>query len=144
MRGYFEIGIFQPKTEENVGTLYRSAYQLGAAGIFTIGKRYKNQASDTTKTFKHIPLREYKSFEEYYSNLPYSCQLVGIEQNGKDLKNFCYPERISFLLGNENYGLPKNIIDKCHHVLSLNSIRMDSFNVSVAGSLVMYHKQFLS
>ncbi len=36
---YFEIGIFHPKTKENIGTLWRSAYQLGAAGIFTIGKR---------------------------------------------------------------------------------------------------------
>jgi len=28
---YFGIGIYQGKTESNVGTLWRSAYQLGAA-----------------------------------------------------------------------------------------------------------------
>ena len=39
---YFEIGIFHTKTEQNVGTLWRSAFQLGAAGVFTIGKRYDN------------------------------------------------------------------------------------------------------
>lgn len=31
-RGYFEIGVYHPKTPMNVGTLWRSAYQLGAAG----------------------------------------------------------------------------------------------------------------
>lgn len=30
---YFEIGIFHPKHGENIGTLWRTAYQLGAAGI---------------------------------------------------------------------------------------------------------------
>lgn len=50
MSGYFEIGIFHSKTEQNIGTLWRSAYQLGASGIFTIGKRYKEMSSDTYKT----------------------------------------------------------------------------------------------
>lgn len=46
MRGYFEIGIYNNKTPSNLGTLWRSAYQLGAAGIFVIGQRYPKQASD--------------------------------------------------------------------------------------------------
>jgi tRNA(Leu) C34 or U34 (ribose-2'-O)-methylase TrmL len=44
---YFEIGIYHPKTRNNVGTLWRSAYQLGASGLFTIGRRYERQSSDT-------------------------------------------------------------------------------------------------
>jgi tRNA (guanosine-2'-O-)-methyltransferase len=44
MRGYYGIGIENVKTAENVGTLWRSAYILGASFIFTIGKRYKKQA----------------------------------------------------------------------------------------------------
>jgi len=35
--GYFEIGILHPRNSANVGTLWRSAYQLGASGIFIIG-----------------------------------------------------------------------------------------------------------
>ncbi len=143
-RGYFEIGIYHPKKEVNVGTLWRSAYQLGATGIFTIGKRFISQASNTTQSQKHIPLREYPSFEEYKKNLPYDCQIVAIEEGGKNIKNFCYPSRISFLLGAEEHGLPLEIIEKCHHLISLDSVRMNSYNVSVAGSIVMYHKNYLS
>ena len=40
MRGYFEIGIYRTKCDANVGTLWRSSFQLGASGIFTIGKRF--------------------------------------------------------------------------------------------------------
>ena len=36
MSGYFEIGIYNGKTEVNMGTLWRSAYQLGASGIFIV------------------------------------------------------------------------------------------------------------
>ncbi len=41
--GYFGIGIYQAKRFENVGVLWRGAYQLGASYIFTIGKRYRRQ-----------------------------------------------------------------------------------------------------
>ena len=58
-RGYFEIGIYQGKTPANLGTLWRSAFQLGAAGIFLIGNRFKKHASDTTSAYRHIPLRQY-------------------------------------------------------------------------------------
>lgn len=88
----------------------RSAFQLGAAGIFIIGSRFKKQSSDTTKTYRHVPLREYETFDEYYQNLPYFTRIVGIEFGGKDIKDFCYPERCSFLLGNESFGIPPNII----------------------------------
>ena len=43
MRGYFEIGILNGQYSVNYGTLLRSAYQLGAAGIFFIGKKFKHQ-----------------------------------------------------------------------------------------------------
>ena len=57
--GYFEIGIYQPRSVENIGTLWRSAYQLGAAGIFVIGRSYRKQTSDTESTLRLVPLRHY-------------------------------------------------------------------------------------
>lgn len=139
-RGFFEIGIYHPKTEDNIGTLWRSAYQLGANGIFVIGKRYKHQSSDTTKTYRHIPLREYLTFDEFYNNIPFDTQLIGIEMGGKFLDEFTHPERAVYLLGAEDHGLPSDIINRCHRIVSLSSINTESYNVAVAGSLVMYHR----
>ena len=140
IRGYFEIGIYHTKTVINVGTLWRSAYQLGASGIFTIGKRYPHQTSDTLKTYRHIPYREYLTFEEFLNNRPFSCLLIGIEMGGKPLVQFHHPERAIYLLGAEDHGLPDNVLKQCNLLTSIESIRTESYNVAVAGSIVMYHR----
>lgn len=141
-RGFFEIGVFHPKTEENIGTLWRSAFQLGAAGIFTIGRRYKSQASDTTAAHRHIPLRHFNTFEEFNAARPFNCPLIGIEMGGHSLSKMVHPVQAVYLLGSEDGGLPPSILDKCQHVISLESVRSASYNVAVAGSLVMYHRAF--
>lgn len=139
-RGYFEIGIFHGKTPENVGTLWRSAFQMGAAGIFTIGRRYPKQASDTVQAYRHIPLRDYASFDDFLAAQPYDCPLVAVEMGGKGLPGFSHPERCIYLLGAEDHGLPAEVLARCQRRVSLPSIRVNSYNVSVAGSLVMYDR----
>src|SRR6185312_839940 len=71
-RGFFEIGIIRGKCPMNVGTLWRSAFQMGASGIFTIGKRYPNQCSDTVKAYRHIPCREFSDIDAFVAALPQS------------------------------------------------------------------------
>jgi tRNA G18 (ribose-2'-O)-methylase SpoU len=137
---YFEIGIFHTKTEHNIGTLWRSAYQLGASGIFTIGKRYSRMASDTMKTWKKIPLRHYDDFEDFSNHRPFDAYLIGVEFGGHPLKNFVHPKSCIYLLGAEDEGLPPKVIEKCNMVISIESITQPSYNVAVAGSIVMYHR----
>lgn len=141
MRGFFEIGIIRGKTPENVGTLWRSASQMGASGIFTIGKRYSHQASDTVKAYRNIPSREYETLEAFMAALPHSCPLIGVEMGGRPLPGFTHPERAVYLLGAEDGGIPKAALDRCHQIVSLPSVRTASYNVAVAGSLVMYDRQ---
>lgn len=139
-RGFFEIGVFRSKTPANIGTLWRSAYQLGAAGIFTVGKRYPDQASDTVKAWKHVPMREYDDFEQMRNSLPFSCPVVAVEMGGRDLSTFEHPERAVYLLGAEDHGIPEAILKRCHMTISLPSIRTESYNVAIAGSLVMFDR----
>lgn len=110
-RGFFEIGIFQTKNELNIGMLWRSAYRLGASGIFTIGKRYKKQVCDTYKTPRHIPLRHYLTLEEMLNNKPLATLLVGVEFGGVNLTEFKHPQRAIYLLGAEDNGLSKEAIN---------------------------------
>ena len=139
-RGFFAIGIYHAKTEVNVGTLWRSASLFGAAYIFTIGKRYKKQSSDTMKSWKHIPLFHYETFEEFYNALPHDCRLAGIEltESAKDLKDYTHPERCVYLLGAEDHGLNELCLQKCHNLVKLPG--EFSMNVAVAGSIVMYDR----
>lgn len=140
-RGFFEIGIYRGKTPSNVGTLWRSAFQMGASGIYTVGRRYPVQASDTVKAHRHIPCREFLTFDDLLNGLPLSCPIVAIEMGGRPLDKFTHPESVVYLLGAEDHGIPSAILARCHHVVSLPSVRTESYNVAVAGSLVMYDRQ---
>lgn len=140
-RGYYEIGIYHPKTEHNVGTLWRSAYQLGAAGIFVIGPRFPaGQASDTYRSWRHLPFRQYDTFELFQATRPYDAPLVAVEIGGKPLASFAHPPRALYLLGAEDHGLPPLVLSHCQAVVQIETIRVPSCNVAVAGSIVMYHR----
>ncbi len=137
---FFGIGIYQPKTEHNIGTLWRSAYTLGAAFIFIIDGKYKPQTSDTSKSWSKIPFYRYASFEQFYATLPYSTQLVGIEMsaNSQSICTFAHPSRAAYLLGAEDNGLPDLVLEKCHHLIQLPG--EVSLNVAVSGSIVIYDR----
>jgi len=141
IRGYFGIGVFQPKTKTNIGTLWRSAYQLGASFIFVIGKKYKKQTSDTCKTYKHIPLFEFKTYKEFKDTL-YDCipVIVEFDVNSKPLRNFVHPKRCVYILGAEDNGLSKEILNDVKTKIEIESIRQPSFNVAMAGTIIMYDR----
>ena len=66
--------------------------------------------------------------------------MIGVELCDRSipLTSFVHPERSIYLLGAEDYGLPKEITDKCNAVVQLPG--EFSLNVSVAGSIVMYDR----
>lgn len=140
MRGYFAIGIEHTKTEANVGTLWRSADLFGAAFIFTIGRRYKRQASDTMHSWKSIPLFHYDTIDDLYAGLPYDCMLVGVELDDRatPIETSTHPERVIYLLGAEDNGLTRVTRDRCHRLIQLPGRR--SMNVASAGTVVMYDR----
>lgn len=138
--GYFGIGIIHGKTNDNLGTLWRSAAILGASFIFTIDHKYKHQTSDVQRTWRKIPLFQYNTFDEFYNALPYSCKLVGIEldDSAVPIRSYEHPTSAVYLLGSESSGLSKKIMSRCHDLISLPG--SDSMNVSVAGSIVMFDR----
>ncbi len=140
--GYFEIGIFNPRNSANVGTLWRSAYQLGASGIFIIGRPYRRQTSDTANAQALIPLRHFETFEDFLAARPVGAQVVGIEMGGVPLAGFKHPERALYLLGAEDSGLPPRVLSACNAVVAIESVRYQSYNLAVSGSIVMYHRVF--
>lgn len=139
-RGFFGIGIENTKTSQNIGTLWRSASILGASFMFTIGNRYKKQATDTMQSWRHIPLYAYDDFEAFYKNIPYCAQLIGVELDAKSVpvNEFKHPERAIYLLGAEDNGLSKVALEKCHKLVQLPGDYC--MNVSVAGSIIMYDR----
>jgi len=140
-QGVFGIGIQNGKTPQNLGVLWRSAQNMGASFIFTIGNRYAKQACDTHKAIGAMPYFHYENFNDFYKNLPKGAQLVGVEldDTAVSLETFKHPRRCVYLLGAEDHGLSKAAIEKSHFLVKFKSTL--SLNVSVAGSIIMYDRQ---
>ncbi len=137
---FFGIGILNNVDELNIGTLWRSAFIMGASFIFTIDKKYKPESSDVTRAWTKIPLYHYKTIEDLKSHLPYSTKLIAIELSDESipLAEFEHPDRAIYLLGNEQSGLSKKVLSECHSIVSLPG--NFSLNVAVAGSILLYDR----
>lgn len=138
--GYFGIGIYKGKGKANEGTLWRSAYQAGAAFIFSIGARFERLSTDTTKTWVNVPALSYADFNAFAANAPFGAPWVAVEIGGQPLEEFDHPTRAVYILGSEDTGLPSSLLKACPFHITLPAVREASFNVAVAGSIVMYDR----
>ena len=139
-KGYCAIGVYRGKTEHNIGTLWRSAFILGAAYIFTVENKYKKQSSDVVRAWSRIPLFHHKTFDDLLNNIPHDCRLVGVEidYRAEWLHEFEHPKRAIYLLGAEDTGLPEEVKAKCHFLIKLPG--NTSLNVGVTGSIVLHDR----
>lgn len=138
---YFGIGVYHTKSEVNIGTLMRSAYCFGAHYVFTIGKRYKRQSSDTVDARNQIPCYHFESMEEFHQHLPIGCRIVGVELGSRShpLTNYVHPANCVYLLGAEDHGIPPKDLAKCHEVVEIPGAK-HCLNVASAGSIVLYDR----
>lgn len=141
-RGYFAIGVYRPKREVNIGSLWRTGHLYGAAFIFTVGARYQRQSSDTLKTPLHTPLMHFDDIDALHSGLPHGAPLIGVEldETSIALPSFSHPQQAVYLLGAEDQGLPQRVMDKCHALVQIPTVQPQSMNVAVAGSIVLYDR----
>ena len=140
MRGYFAIGVWRPKTSENVGTLWRHAKLYGAAFIFTVEHRYSHQPTDTICATRHVPLLHFSSIEELKDSL--DCALIGVElcAEAMPLSEFSHPERACYILGSKDRGLSLEALGCCEQVVAVPCPSSLSMNVATAGTIVMYDR----
>ena len=136
----FAIGIENVKHGVNLGTLLRSAYNLGASLVFTVGRRYERQHSDTVKAYRHIPLLHFIDWDDYKRHAPFDWIPIAVEVslNAVDLRDFVHPKSASYLLGPEDGSLSREAMALAKIIVTIPS-RL-CLNVSVAGSLVMYDR----
>jgi tRNA(Leu) C34 or U34 (ribose-2'-O)-methylase TrmL len=140
--GYFGVGIVGGKNEANQGTLWRSAYQLGAAFTYTVGARFEKSSADTTKTWTNLPMYSHSDWNAFAANTPYDAVWVAVEMGGTPLRAFTHPDRAVYVLGSEDNGLPSSVLRACAHTVELPATagRNASYNVAVSGALVMYDR----
>ena len=71
---------------------------------------------------------------------PKAAVWVVIEMGGTPLSEFVHPRNAIYILGSEDHGVPTSVVRGCREVISLECELYGSYNVAVAGSIVMYDR----
>lgn len=128
----------------NVGTLIRTALAFGIKQIILSPECVDIYNDKVLRSMQganfHISCI-YQDLEEVIPQL----QQLGVYVLGSTLENGVSIERIlpsskmAYIVGNEGKGMRKEILDLCDNRVYIPITTMESLNVAVAGSIMMYH-----
>lgn len=71
-------------------------------------------------------------------SMGYKVYATGLRDNTKELHEIESEEKMAFVLGNEGSGVSKEIMDIANEIVKIDMCNIDSLNVGMAGSIVMY------
>lgn len=136
MRGYAAIGLYNPKTVHNVGSVLRAAGCFDAAMIAVEGRRYHRACTDTTKMYKHLPLVH----GPLHDLVPFDCVPVAVEliEGAQSLHGYHHPERAFYVFGPEDGSIPREVSSWCRDVIYVPS--HGCLNLAAAVNVVLYDR----
>jgi 23S rRNA (guanosine2251-2'-O)-methyltransferase len=146
-QGFF-IALDSIEDPNNVGSIARSAWNLGCLGILTSKDRSAGITPAAEKVasggFEHVPVQE-------VSNL--ASELIGLKELGfwvygldgesdQSLVKTELSAKCVIVVGSEESGLRKPVAGACDALVSIpQSANSQSFNAAVAGAIVGYEFQ---
>lgn len=138
-RHNFSILISNEINDFNCGSIIRNSNAFLAKEVIIYGrKQYDKRGTVGTHLYENIKhVRHIDDLE-----IPADSMLIGVDniENSVPIETFVYPDRhVIFAFGQEQVGLPKEIIDICEKIIYIKqygSVR--SLNMGVASGIVMY------
>ena len=129
------------KPEFNIGKIFRSADAFGVREVHVIGTQYFDP-SPAKGSFKYVPARFHNDFESCYTELRrqhYALYMLA-PADGENLSIVKLPLKSAFIFGNEEFGISfsKEEVKEVRSLRIPQFGRVQSINVSVAASIVMY------
>ena len=64
---------------------------------------------------------------------------TGLRKETKELEETLIYDKMAFILGNEGSGVKEELYDLSDEIVKIRMENIDSLNVAIAGSIVMYH-----
>ena len=137
MRGYAAIGLFNPKTNANVGSALRAAGCFGAGLVAIQGERYRRAQTDTTAMYRHIPLIH----GSLHDLVPFDCVPVAVDliDGARCLHSYSHPERAFYIFGPEDGTLGKAVTSWCRDVVYVPT--RTCMNLAATVNVVLYDRQ---
>ena len=134
----------------NFGAIIRSAVGLGASGII-IGQTGAAPLNDIAIQASaggafHIPIVRVSHLKDaLYALQSHEIAILGCtEKSDRTIGNVNLKRSLAIVMGNEHKGISKGVLNLCdEHIKIPIADTLDSYNVSVATSLVLYeyHRQ---
>lgn len=136
MRGFSAIGLVGPKIESNVGGALRAAHCYGAGFIVLEAPRFQHRSTNVTKAQKHIPM----IVGNICDHRPYDCPMIVIEIMAGSVKlpDFDHPERGLYVFGPEDGSVPRHIMDRAQHFVSVPTLYC--MNLAATVNVVLYDR----
>jgi len=136
-RGYAAIGLFHPKTSENVGSALRACKCYDASMLVIEGRRFKKSCTDTFQAWRHIPVLE---VDKLKNSIPYGCVPVAIElvEGAISIETYNHPERAFYVFGPEDGSISKEVLSWCRDVVYIPT--SGCMNLAATVNVVLYDR----
>jgi tRNA(Leu) C34 or U34 (ribose-2'-O)-methylase TrmL len=134
------VGLVNPKSPTNVGSVLRAAGCFSAAGIYYTGNRFhraREFVSDTRDDHERIPLTH---CEELAGAPPVACAVVAVElvEGAVPLMAFEHPARALYVFGPEDGSLPPALVRQADHVVYVPT--EGCLNLAASVNIVLYDR----
>lgn len=138
------IGLVNPKSPDNVGSVMRAAGNYRVDSVFYTGKRYPRALMRNTNlpdmhrsVSKAVPLSESPSeFVDEASNMKIVC--VEFAENAISLPEFEHPEKAFYIFGPEDGSISQNIINRAHAVVYIPTV--GCMNLAATVNVLLYDR----
>lgn len=131
------IGLDNPKSNYNIGSVLRAASVYQASFVALKGERYKKASTDTVNGYKNIPLFRTDDLRKI---IPYDCIPIAIDkvEDAIPLPEYKHPENAFYIFGAEDATLGKRVISWCKDVVYIPM--NNCMNLAATVNVVLYDR----
>jgi len=141
-RGYAAIGLDNPKTPANIGSVLRAAGCYQSSLVALAGERPNRLKmakcmTDTQKAYRHIPTIWCDDLHEI---IPVDCVPVAVDliDGAKSLVDYVHPERAFYVFGAEDATLGRKITSWCRDIIYVPTNHC--MNLAASVNVVLYDR----
>ncbi len=139
-RGFAAIGLWHPKTPENVGGVMRAAQCYGASMVAIAGDRstsHVRHATNTVKAERRIPtLRG----DDLHALIPLGAVPVAVDlvEGAEPLPSYQHPACAFYIFGPEDGTLGAKVLDWCRDRVMIPTV--GCMNLAATVNVVLYDR----
>lgn len=134
------IGLINPKTPSNVGTIMRASGCYGVEKVFYTGQRYQYASkfvTDTQDVHERIPLLWVEQIQQAADT---GIRLVAVElaEGATPLPEYQHPADALYIFGPEDSSIPQDILNLCQDVVYIPTI--GCMNLAATVNVLLYDR----